>query len=184
MRRHDLISPLDTRSKYARQGLSTELHRHLEKIAGESGAPERRTEASYLSRPAFTKFGCHVESMAQVERYGETFTRFNLRKRLNVGPPAAQPAGFSCPWYATDLIAFPSVAAEETIQFFDHDISPPPGWLRGLDPCNVEGYFTRAWFALGPLSNLATAQRDYDASEREVSSAEKVYPIITIGPWI
>ena len=126
MRRHDLISPLDTRSKYARQGLSTELHRHLEKIAGESGAPERRTEASYLSRPAFTKFGCHVESMAQVERYGETFTRFNLRKRLNVGPPAAQPAGFSCPWYATDLIAFPSVAAEETIQFFDHDISPPP----------------------------------------------------------
>jgi len=39
-------------------------------------------------------------------------------------------------------------------------------------------------FALGTLSNLATTQRDYDATELEVSSAEKVYPITSIGPWI
>lgn len=179
----DHLDFLYTRGKYARQGLATQLHQHLEGIATDTGAPQLRTEASYLSRPAFTKFGYHVESIERVERYDQTFTRFNMRKRLTVGPPATQPAVPLVRGYATELIASPSVAAEETVQFLDHDINHP-GWFRGIDPRNVEGYFPLAWFILDTTSNLAIAQRDYDATELEVSSGETIYPITTLGPWI
>jgi putative acetyltransferase len=179
----DHLDFLYTRGTYARRGLATQLHQNLEQIARAYGAVQLRTEASYLSRPAFTKFGYHVTEIEHVERYGVAFTRFKMLKRLSVGSPATGSASTVRRGYVSDLEKTPKAAAEETVQFLDHDINNP-GWFRGLDPRQIEGYFPLAWFSLDADSKLATAQRDYDASELSVATGDSLSPLITVGKWV
>lgn len=178
----DHLDFLYTRGAYARRGFATQLHHRLEKIARESGATVLRTEASYLSRPAFTKFGYHVTEVERVERCGETFTRFIMLKRLTLGPPATNPAIRTCLDHAPSLPAIARAAAEEVIAFIEHG-STGSGWFKGTDTHGTEGYFPLDWFQIDEVNHRAVALRDYDSTELELPSGSTVYPIITVGPW-
>ena len=178
----DHLDFLYTRGTYARRGFATQLHARLEKIARDSGANVLRTEASYLSRPAFTKFGYHVTEVEQVERGGETFTRFKMLKRLTLGPPATNPAIRTSLAHAPSLPAVARAAAEEVITFIQHE-SPGSGWFKGLDPQGTAGYFPRDWFQLDETNQRAVALRDYDSTELDLPAGSTIYPIAKIGPW-
>jgi putative acetyltransferase len=174
---------LYTRGAYARRGFATQLHARLQKIARESGASELVTEASYLSRPAFTKFGYQVTAVERVERFGELFTRFIMLKRLTLGPPATNPAARILRAHAPTLPQAPRAAAEDIIQFLAHDENNP-GWFRGIDASGIEGYFPRDWFMIDATHHRATALRDYVATELKVSPGDTVYPIAAVGLWL
>ena len=179
----DHLDFLYTRGRYARRGFATQLHARLEQIARNSGAAVLRTEASRLSRPAFTKFGYHVTEVEQVERFGETFTRFKMLKRLTLGPPATNPAVSVVRSHLRTLPYAPRAAAEEIVQFIEHDANNP-GWFHGVDAAGVDGYFPRDWFLVDETHHRATALRDYDAIELEINPGDPVYPIATVGPWL
>ncbi len=178
----DHLDFLYTRSPFSRRGLATQLHSRLEKIARDEGASFLRTEASYLSRPAFTKFGYHVTEVEQVERFGAAFTRFKMVKRLTLGPPATNPSLRTGRPHTPSLPVVARAAAEEVIAFLAHD-ALTPGWFKGTDPSGTEGFFPRDWFQIDVANRRAIALRDYDSTELELPAGSLVFPLATIGPW-
>ncbi len=178
----DHLDFLYTRGAYARRGFATRLHRRLEAIAHEHGAPWLRTEASYLSRPVFNRFGYRVIEIERVERFGELFTRFKMRKRLSVGPPATGPATAVIKEHEASFAVTPVVAAEEqvAVRHFDEN---NPGWFSGTDPRGVPGYFPAQWFAIDEAQQRGTAQRDYAATELNVAEGDLVHVIETVSQW-
>ncbi len=178
----DHLDFLYTRGDYARRGLATKLHRRLEAIANENGAPWLRTEASYLSRPAFNRFGYRVTEIERVERFGEMFTRFKMRKRLTVGPPATGPATAVLQEHEASFAVTPVVAAEEQVTVRQMDENNP-GWFSGSDARGVPGYFPAEWFRIDELQKRGTAQRDYAATELNVAEGDLVHVIETVSGW-
>ncbi|WP_221032868.1 GNAT family N-acetyltransferase [Actomonas aquatica] len=178
----DHLDFLYTKGEFARRGLATALHTKLEIIANAKGAPFLRTEASYLSRPVFNRFGYRVTAIERVERFGETFTRFLMRKRLSVGPPATGPAVAVISEHEASFAVTPVVAAEEnvTVRRFDEN---NPGWFSGSDPRGVPGYFPAAWFQIDEIQHRASALRDYAAVELNVGVGDLVHVISTVNNW-
>ena len=178
----DHLDFLYTRGAYARRGLATRLHGKLEALANIKGAPWLRTEASYISRPAFNRFGYRVIEIEHVERSGEVFTRFKMRKRLSVGPPATGPAVAVLSNYEACFVVTPVVAAEEYVSLRQFD-EKNPGWFSGSDARGVPGYFPAAWFQLDELQHRAKALRDYSATELNVNEGDLVHVIETVSSW-
>lgn len=76
------IAFLYCRGSHARRGIASKILRDLESAAL---AQRRRwlvTEASRASRELFLKFGFRISRREQVEKDGEIFERFRMRKRL------------------------------------------------------------------------------------------------------
>ena len=178
----DHLDFLYTRGDFARRGLATRLHNKLETIANERGAPWLRTEASYISRPAFNRFGYRVIEIEHVDRSGERFTRFKMRKRLSVGPPATGPAVAVLSNYEACFAVTPVAAAEEVVSMRQFD-EKNPGWFSGTDPRGVPGYFPASWFQIDELQHRAKALRDYAATELNVNEGDLVHVIETVSSW-
>ncbi|MCC5024008.1 MAG: GNAT family N-acetyltransferase [Candidatus Synoicihabitans palmerolidicus] len=123
----DHLDFLYTRSAHCRCGFATMLHQRLEAIARDLGAPWLRTEASYISRPVCNQFGYRVTEIERVERWGETFTRFKMIKRLKLGPPATGPALPVNEEYEASFPVTPIAAAEEIVNFRQYDEKIPGG---------------------------------------------------------
>lgn len=178
----DHLDFLYTRGAFARQGLATRLHRRLERIAHETGAPWLRTEASYLSRPVFNQLGYRVIQIEKIERYGETFTRFNMRKRLAVGPPATGEATAVLQSHEASFAVNPVCAAEEQVVVRAMDENNP-GWFSGSDPRGVPGYFPAPWFNIDLHHHRGVALRDYAAAELNVDEGDLVHVIESVAGW-
>ncbi|MCF3651026.1 GNAT family N-acetyltransferase [Synoicihabitans lomoniglobus] len=178
----DHLDFLYTRGAYARRGLAMLLHEKLEAIARDLCAPLLRTEASYLSRPVFKKLGYRVMEIERVERFGETFTRFKMTKRLRVGAPTTGPDLAVIEAHAASFAVTPHVEAESVVTLRRHD-PDNPGWFSGNDAGGVPGYFPTAWFEIDESTQQATAQRDYDAAELDVVVGDQVHVAETIGNW-
>ena len=173
----DHLDFLYTRGRFARLGLATRLHEHLEQIARQTGATLLRTEASFLSRRAFSKFGYEVCATETVERFNETFTRFLMRKFLAIGPPATTEPSPCLTAHQKSFDVAPAV--QQGVE----DDAKNPGWFKGTTSTGVVGYFPRVWFDVNEAKGQAIAQRDYDASELTVSAGEPVGAIETESGW-
>lgn len=179
----DHLDFLYTKGAFARRGLATRLHQHLERIALSEGATFLRTEASYLSRPAFAKFGYEVFAFEIVERFGEKFRRFKMRKFLRPGPAATAELLPCRTAYEAAFANPPRVAVDETVQYFGAD-PKHPGWFKGQTKAGCEGYFPIAWFEVNEATGEATAQRDYDAHELTVEAGARVGVIESEPGWV
>lgn len=177
----DHLDFLYTRGHYAGKGLARTLHERLEGIARASGAAILRTEASLLSRPVFRKFGYRVQSIEQVERLGQSFRRFRMQKRLQLGPPATEPARLVNADYEPFFAIAPETEAGESVRFEAHDLNHP-GWFSGHDSRGVYGYFPTVWFNFDDPAS-PTARCDYAAAELAVKSGESVWPVVHEGNW-
>ena len=176
----DHLDFLYTCGRFARRGLAERLHRRLESIARESGASLLRTEASLLSRPAFAKFGYEVLEIEDVERFGETFRRYRMRKLLRAAPPATAPLAACRAGYDAAFANPPKVAAGEVVQLIEKDPNHP-GWFKGRTATGESGYFPVAWFAIA--GSDATAMRDYDARELTVRVGDLVGIVEIESSW-
>lgn len=178
----DHLDFLYTRGRFARLGLATKLHEHLERLAKARGATRLRTEASFLSRPAFSKFGYEVYATETVERFNETFTRFLMRKFLGVGSPATSTPSPCLAAHQKSFDVVPLVQLGDAVTWVEDD-SQHPGWFKGTTSDGVVGYFPRTWFEVDEAKGQAVALRDYDASELTVSAGQPVGVIETESGW-
>jgi putative acetyltransferase len=179
----DHLDFLYTRGCFARQGLASRLHAHLEALARDAGATLLRTEASLLSRPAFAKFGYEVFAIETVERYGQHFRRYRMRKFLGLGPPATTQAAPCRQGHQASFDTTPFTKAEETVKFLHHD-PRNPGWFKGHDTHGTEGYFPGAWFEIDKSTGHAISLRDYDARELNVAAHDHVGIIEIECGWV
>jgi hypothetical protein len=178
----DHLDFLYTRGGHVRCGYATMLHQRLEVIARDMKAPFLRTEASYLSRPVFNRFGYRVIGTEKVERFGQTFTRFLMRKRLRLGPPTTGPAVPVENAHEASFAVTPVAAAEEVIAVRQFDENNP-GWFSGHDPRGVPGYFPAEWFEVNAKVHQAIARRDYAAVELTVEVGDMVHVAESVSGW-
>lgn len=178
----DHLDFLYTRGEFARMGLASRLHEQLEGIARSGGASLLRTEASYLSRPVFGKFGYEVFKTETVERYGQSFRRFNMRKFLRPESPAVGPLAPCRSDYTAAFATAPKVEVDTRVRFEKHDPNHP-GWFTGSTTGGTVGYFPVVWFEVNEAGGEATALRDYDARELTVRSHTQVGIIEVVSSW-
>ncbi len=74
------ISLLYTRGEYKRQGHATSLLKKTESEAFNEGQKYLVTEASFLSKNLFIKFGWEVQKIETIKIAGVPFKRFLMRK--------------------------------------------------------------------------------------------------------
>ncbi len=178
----DHLDFLYTTGQFARRGLATKLHQQLEKIARDGGAILLRTEASYLSRPVFNRLGYEVTEIEVVERFGEVFRRFIMRKILQPEPPATSALSVCRAAHERSFEIAPKVSAEETVTFRGND-PQNLGWFKGTTNEGIEGYFPLSWFSVDEPLGQATAQRDYDTQELTVKKGEDVATMESESGW-
>ena len=179
----DHLDFLYTKGPFAGRGLATQLHHQLEAIAREQNAVMLRTEASYLSRPVFNRLGYEVTEIEDIERFGETFRRFLMRKILRPDPPATRPFAPCRAAHQRSFEVAPNVIAEEEVTFLEYGPNNP-GWFKGISHQQIEGYFPSTWFSLDPTTKKAAAQRDYDSIELTVAAGDLVAVIETEANWV
>lgn len=180
----DHLDFLYTRGQFARMGLASRLHAQLESIARseKENAPILRTEASWLSRPVFAKLGYEVFADEVVERYGQSFRRFRMRKFLRAAPPATSTPAACRADYPAAFANPPRVSIDTVVQFEHHD-TRHPGWFKGRTADGTEGFFPARWFEINASRREATARRDYDARELTVRAGDEVGVIEIEGGW-
>ncbi len=76
------ISLLYTRGEYKRQGHATSLLKKTESDAVNDGQKYLVTEASFLSKNLFIKFGWKVQTIETIKIAGVPFERFLMRKNI------------------------------------------------------------------------------------------------------
>ncbi|GAB5559084.1 MAG: hypothetical protein SynsKO_07310 [Synoicihabitans sp.] len=179
----DHLDFLYTRGEFAGRGLASQLHHQLEEIARHRGAALLRTEASYLSRPVFKRLGYEVIEIEVVERFGETFRRFIMRKILRPEPPATSALSPCLSSHKCSFEQAPKVTAEEWVIYRESD-AKNPGWFKGVTDAGIEGYFPLSWFELDTNASRATALRDYDARELTVEAGELLAVIERESGWV
>ncbi|PSJ45706.1 GNAT family N-acetyltransferase [Zobellella endophytica] len=74
-------------AEHAGRGLAGRLCGDIEQEAARRGVRCLRTDASVLSRPVFEQRGFRLVSQQEVERSGQSFTRFVMEKPL--APPSS-----------------------------------------------------------------------------------------------
>lgn len=176
----DHLDFLYTRGNFARRGLATRLHHQLESIARDESAVVLRTEASLISRPVFQRLGYEVNATETVNRGGQAYQRFRMRKFLEFSPDQAS----SCRQPHTASFAHaPSATAGTSVAFVAADPNYP-GWFKGVAADGTEGFFPAAWFQIDPSTRNALAQRDYDARELTVQLGVALHPIEVESGWV
>jgi putative acetyltransferase len=89
------VELLYTAPASARRGVASALYRAAEDELRARGVRELTTEASLVARPFFERQGYLVVEEQRVERNGQVFRRFAMRKKAgpdnDTGPPTARP---------------------------------------------------------------------------------------------
>ena len=85
--------------------------------------------------------------------------------------------------HAPTLVHAPRVAAGQTIGPIGDRDPKNPGWFEYADAAGNVGYCPVAWFDLDPEKRIATARRDYDASELAVAVGDQVRVLETVAGW-
>jgi putative acetyltransferase len=81
------VALLYTASHAARKGVATQLYARVERAWRDLGVPRAFSEVSLAARPFFERHGFTVVEEEQVERRGQTFTRFRMEKELGGAAP-------------------------------------------------------------------------------------------------